>query len=365
MSRKQVVVSAVNFSEGGPLTVLRDCLDSAALSLPPEWDIIALVHDKRLVNQPRALLIEVPDAKRSWFRRLYHEWFGFRRLSQKLKPDVWLSLHDITPRVIAGRQVVYCHNPSPFYQLPWREAWLEPKLWLFNRFYRYLYRIFIRRNFWVIVQQAWLREAFKRMYGPLPMIVAHPSINLLANLEDADYYGEKTVFFYPALPRVFKNFEVICEAAKILNNRGMLCFEVKLTLSGIENRYSKWLYERYGSVPNLHFIGLQNREQMALQYRMASAVLFPSKLETWGLPISEAKLCNKPLLVADMPYAHEAVGNYDRVSFFPPTDADALADLMQAVIEQRWQPTGARMEEPTRPFARNWSELWSLLIQGL
>lgn len=363
--RKCLVVSAVNLVEGGPLTVLRDCLASATLSLPSEWDIVALVHDQSLVNQPRVRLIEVPNAKRSWLRRLYHEWFSFERLSRKLKPDLWLSLHDITPRVMARRQVVYCHNPSPFYRLSWWEAWLEPKLWLFNRFYRYLYGVFIRRNCWVVVQQAWLREAFKRMYGPLPMIVAHPSVNLLANFECPKSSEEKIIFFYPALPRVFKNFEVICEAVKILNNRGMSCFEVRLTLSGVENRYSKWLIEKYYSVLNLNFVGLQNRQQMALQYRMASAVLFPSKLETWGLPISEAKLYNKPLLVADMPYAHETVGNYDRVSFFPPTDADALADLMQAVIERRWQPTGAKVDEPAQPFAHNWNELWRLLTQGL
>lgn len=363
--RKCLVVSAVNFSEGGPLTVLRDCLASAALSLSSEWEIIALVHDQSLVNQPRVRLIEIPDAKRSWLRRLYHEWFGFMRISRKFEPDLWLSLHDITPRVIARRQAVYCHNPSPFYKLPWREAWLEPRFLVFNRYYRYLYRIFIRRNRWVIVQQAWLREAFKRMYGTLPIIVAHPSVNLPVSSNHVVPDDAKMIFIYPALPRVFKNLEVICDATKILRDRGVSCFEARLTLSGDENRYSKWLYAKYSSIPELHFVGRQNQEQMAKQYREAAAVIFPSKLETWGLPISETKLYNKPLLVADLPYAHETVGSYDRVGFFPPADAGALADLMQEVIEHRWQPDGAMGDEPSQPFARNWDELWHLLTQGL
>ena len=138
-----------------------------------------------------------------------------------------------------------------------------------------------------------------------------------------------------------------------------------MTLSGDENRYSKWLYAKYNFIPELHFVGLQNREQMVIQYREAAAVIFPSKLETWGLPISEAKLYNKPLLVADMPYAHETVGTYDRVSFFPPTEPGALADLMQSVIERRWQPVGAKGEDPSQPFARNWNELWQLMTEGL
>jgi glycosyltransferase involved in cell wall biosynthesis len=363
--KKCLVVSAVNFSEGGPLTILRDCLTSAVRTLPPEWEIIALVHDQRLINQPRVHLIAVPDAKSSWLRRLYHEWFGFRRISQKVKPDLWLSLHDITPRVVARRQAVYCHNSSPFYRLTLREAWLEPKFWLFNQLYRYLYQVFIRRNCWVVVQQAWMRDAFKRMYGSLPIIVAYPSVSLPEGYKCVESRTEDVIFLYPSLPRVFKNFEVLCEAAKILNDRAITFFKIRITLRGDENRYSKWLFAKYSSIPNLHFVGLQSKEQMVKQYGNATAIIFPSKLETWGLPISEAKLYNKPLLVADIPYAHETVGNYDQVSFFKPNDAEALADLMQLVVEQRWQPVKAKGIKPLQPFTHNWDELWRLLAKDL
>lgn len=365
MKRKRLVVSAVNLIEGGPLTILHDCLSSAAKLLPPEWEIIALVHDKKLIDQPRVQLVEVLDAKRSWLRRLYHEWFGFKQMSRDLNPDLWLSLHDITPRVTANRQAVYCHNASPFYKLTFREAWLEPKLWLFSKFYRYLYRIFIRRNLWVVVQQDWIREEFKRVYENIPIVVAHPSLHSVVSSKYVESDENEVIFLYPSLPRVFKNFEVVCEAAKILNDRGVASFKIRITLRGDENRYSKSLYSKYSSTPKLHFVGLQTREQMVKQYSNASAVVFPSKLETWGLPISEAKSYNKPLLVADLPYAHETVGSYDKVSFFQPTDAVELADLMQAVVEQHWQPVNTKGIEPLQPFTNNWDELWCLLTKGL
>lgn len=365
LKRKRVVVSAINFTEGGPLTVLLDCLSSAAQSLSPEWEIIALIHDQKLVNQQRARLIEVPDAKRSWLRRLYHEWFTFGRLSREIQPDLWLSLHDITPRVTASRQAVYCHNPAPFYCLSLREAWLEPNFFLFNHFYRYLYRAFIRRNHLVVVQQVWLRDAFKHMYGHLPIVVAHPLVNLPVYSEYKESSEEKVIFFYPALPRVFKNFEVICKAVQLLNIRGVSKFEVRLTLDGTENRYSHWLHSKYKNLTCLQFVGLQNKAQMHEQYEAATAVIFPSKLETWGIPISEAKFYNKSLLVADMPYAHETVGNYDKVSFFPATDEVALANLIQVIIERSWKPNGARTDEPSQPYAHNWDELWGLLTEGL
>ena len=363
--RKCLVVSAVNLNEGGPLTILRDCLSSAIQLLPPEWDIFALVHDKKLIDLPRVKLIEIPQAKRSWLRRLYYEWIDFKKISLELKPHLWLSLHDITPRVVAQRQIVYCHNASPFYNLSWREAWLEPNLWLFNKFYGYLYAILIQRNYLVVVQQEWLRNEFEQMSKDLSVVVAHPSIKLSVGTQHTVSSDQKVIFFYPALARVFKNFEIIFDAAKLLMDRGLNGFEIRVTLKGDENRYAKLLYKNYDSIPVLKFIGLQSREEMAQQYQEAAAVIFPSKLESWGLPITEAKAYKKPILVADMPYAHETIGTYERVSFFPPTDAFILADLMQAVIEKRWQPVGARKDEPLPPFAHNWDELWHLMTEGL
>jgi glycosyltransferase involved in cell wall biosynthesis len=365
LMRKLLVVSAVNFTEGGPLTVLRDCLDSAAQILPPEWEIIALVHRYGLVDNPRVRVIPIPSAKRSWLARIYYEWHGFSRLSKEWSPDCWLSLHDVTPRVAARRQAVYCHNPAPFYRLSLREAYLEPKFWLFNWFYRYLYRAFIRRNAWIIVQQDWLREEFKSFLGALPLLVAYPSMHISNQSSLAMSLDSTFVFLYPALPRVFKNFEVVCEAAKILAHRGLAGFEVRLTLSGVENRYAKYLYASYARIPGVKFIGRQNRIEMSDQYRRASVVIFPSKLETWGLPISEAMAYGKPMLVADLRYAHETVGDYAQVSFFHPTDPIALANLMEAILRKSWHPEGASRKDPCAPFTRGWAEFWELLTLGL
>lgn len=360
----RIVISAVNFTEGGPLTVLRECLASAAAVLPVEWELIALVHRTELIREPRVRLIPVPTAKKSWFHRLYWEWFGFGRISRDLKPTLWLSLHDITPRVSAVRQAVYCHNPAPFYRIGLREALWEPKFLAFNLLYAWLYRLLIRRNHHVIVQQDWLRTEFRRRMGPLPVVVAHPSLQA----EERRYAptpGPVFVFLYPALPRAFKNIETLGMATQILAAREVKGFEVRLTLDGTENRYARWLQRKFGATQQVRFIGRQTKDEMASQYHEASAVVFPSKLETWGLPITEGKAQRRPLLVADLPYARETVGTYDLVSFFPVESADALANLMQSMIEGAWTPTGNHRCDPEAPFAPNWASLWAILIGGL
>ena len=149
--KQKLVISAINLTEGGPLTVLNDCVAAAIELLEEHWDVVVLVNDRALVKMPGATIIEFPHSKHYWLLRLYYEWWHFRSLSKKLKPDLWLSLHDITPWVQARRQAVYCHNPAPFYQMTIREAWLEPKFLLFNLFYRYLSAITSIIKYWCII----------------------------------------------------------------------------------------------------------------------------------------------------------------------------------------------------------------------
>lgn len=360
-----VVVSAVNFTEGGPLTVLRECLEAAVAVLPPAWEVVALVNSAELISDLRVRSVAIPSAKRSWFLRLYWEWIGFSRVSRHLRPILWFSLHDITPRVSAVRQVVYCHNPAPFYRIGFREATLDPRFLMFNKFYALLYWIRIRRNAFIVVQQEWLREEFERRFGKVHVVVAYPIARETVRRVKSVRCQKTCVFFYPALPRVFKNFETLCEAARVLSLRKLFDFEVRLTIDGDENRYARWLRSQFGSVPEIKFIGRLTKDEMALQYREAAAVVFPSKLETWGLPISEGKAFGKALLLADLPYAREAVGNYDLAGFFPANSAAALAGLMQAMGEGTWQPAVVRTNDPSPPFARDWTALWEILTEGL
>ena len=361
-TRKTAVVSAVNFTEGGPLTVLRESLAAAAEALPAEWDIVALVHDESLISHPRVRTVSIPDAKTSWWRRLRWEWFGFNKLSQQWEPELWLSLHDITPRVNARYQAVYCHNPAPFYRVGLREILHEPKLLFFSILYSGVYRLRIRRNRYVIVQQEWLRQEFLQRFGPLPLLVAHPSQDL-SPTRGTKKLGAHHVFFYPALARVFKNFEAIGEAVRLLKARGVENFEVRLTIDGTENRYARWLKRRYGHLPNLRFLGRQDRNQMQKLYTETTVLLFPSRLETWGLPITEAKAHQLPMLVANLPYARETVGEYDQVSFFDPQSPEQLADLMAAVISGSWLSMGNSQLSVRPPFAAHWGELWVLLVE--
>lgn len=359
--KPRIVVSGVNLIEGGPLSVLHDALTELSAHWSECYEIIALVHDRKLFNIPGITWLEFPQVKSSWLRRLRFEYWSCRALSRQLQPHLWLSMHDITPCVTARRQAVYCHNPAPFFRMSPREMRADWRFALFMLLYDRLYRIHIQRNCTVIVQQQWLRQEFQQRYGIHDVTVAHPSIKAAAS--PLIHHRESTHrFLYPVHPRSFKNIELLLRAAELLELRGCTSFELWLTCNGEENRYSDALRKRFSSLRCVHWLGLMSRDQVLRLYAEADYLIFPSRLETWGMPISEFKLTGKPLLLADLRYAHETCGSYDQVHFFAPDDAGALAEVIEAIAQHRFTFGRSMPAAIEQPFASNWCELFELLL---
>lgn len=367
MTRRCLAVSAVNFTEGGPLTVLQDFVAAACEVLPPEWEIVAFVHSRHLVAPARVRAIEIPYTKHSWLRRLWFEWHELRAYSEELQPDVWVSLHDISPNVGRVRQVVYCHNAVPFFAMRLRDAFFEPKTFLFRLAYGALYRRNIGKNYAIVVQQSWLRAEFAKWTEQhTKIIVAHPAVPARATEREVVRPATgRAVFLYPALPRAFKNIELIGRAVEALERGSDWCSDVVLTIDGTENRYARWLYSKFSKLRTIKFAGRQSPEQMRHLYAQANCLLFPSRLESWGLPISEAKHLGLPMFVADTGYARETVGNYNSAEFIDMDDHLALARKLLLFQAGDFAFRPARFELPKPPFAPSWSTLIRELTEGL
>lgn len=329
---KTLVISGVGMNEGGILTVLRDFTAAAERTLSSEWRIVVLAHKKELMNCARAEVMEYPTIKSSWFRRIGFELFTSRRLAKELGATVWFAMHDITPLVDTERQYVYCHNPTPFTRPTFRSLRFDRIFVIHSLLYRYIYSLNIKRNTKVFVQQKWIRERFLRDFGARDVVVSRPAKNgknAGGGVRAAAIRKPSLKrWIYPTFPRHFKNVEVVGLALELLEKNPEWSGEVVVTIDGSENTYAKWLCERFGHLRSLKLIGRQTAAQMARLYSAADGLIFPSKLETWGLPITESQERGLPLLVADLEYAYETVGHYDAVTFFDPNDPAALAKLL-------------------------------------
>lgn len=347
---KVIVVSAVNLIEGGTLNILLNFL--VYLKSRSDLKVILLLNpliklQTEKFHSFKKVYFSYP--KKSWFLRLIFEYGHSYTISKSIKPDIWISLHDITPFI--DRKIVscvYCHNPSPFHYLRIRDFW-NLKFVLFCLFYRYLYGINIHRNFKVIVQQDWIREKFETLYNLKNILVCRPDLLV--------YKGKKPLkknigtkekplkFIYPSLLRTFKNFEIIIDAFIELENLGYTDKKVSidLTISPKGSLYSRFLFRRAKNCSLIKFVDKIENIEVINRFQRGSHLIFPSLLETWGLPLTEARNCGSLILAADLPYSRETLRGYNKVFYFDPNNKYELVDAVISCLNKR--PYNSRSKE--------------------
>lgn len=363
-----IVVSAVSIRKGGTLTILRECLRYlSSLAATGKYRIVAIVHDRSLADFQGIEYIERKEIVGNWFKRLWFEYVSSNSISKNIG-DVylWLSLHDTTPNVKAQRRAVYCQTSFPFMKWNFRDLFFDYKIVLFSLFTKYVYKINVENNDYLIVQAEWLRNRFSQLLNidKSKFIVSVPQITIRKFTVSAKK-AKPYMFIYAATPDCHKNFELICEAASLLENEiGKGIFIVVLTINGSENKYSKWLYKKWANISSLHFYGFMSKDVLYEKYNEVDCLIFPSRIETWGLPISEFSGTKKPMLLADLPYSHETSEGAEKVSFFRLDDIDGLKEKMKRLVEgdcsflQKIPIKGKQV-----PYAYSWDKMFNILLK--
>lgn len=368
MKKEILIISAINIFEGGALSVLKDCLSELNNKEYIRFTIIVLVHKKNLFLKGEFInikFIEINDSRGSYIKRLYYEYFYFNNISRKFKPKFWFSFHDVTPILTNTIQFVYCHNPSPFNHFNLKDIFLQPKQLIFNIFYKYVYGFNINKNKYVIVQQKWIKNKFIHNYNinPEKIIISKPFINKPEVIKVKSNTNNDIKFFiFPAFPRPFKNIEIICKCANQLINEGYINFKIILTFDGTENVYSKYIFNKYKNNPNLIFTGSLPRSTIFEFYSKVDCMIFPSKLETWGMPLSEFIQYNKPILVSNLPYAKETIGSYDYVKYFNPDSTKELIFCIKNILNGSISFDKTSIINYPEPYAENWKQLFNLIL---
>ncbi|MBC5836157.1 glycosyltransferase family 4 protein [Flavobacterium sp. F372] len=364
MKKKKIVISGINMVEGGIFTILHNVLQELSeFNKNKEIQVIALVHDVTKFNFPNIQLIEIPHSKKSWLYRLYYEYFYFKKLSKKLKPDVWFSLHDTTPRVVAKKQFVYCHHPTTFFKPTWKDWKFDYKIGIFSLLYDNLFKLNITKNHTVFVQQHWIKEIFEKRFNISNVKVATPQFVEEISNEKIALNENKIHFFYPSFPKSFKNIEYLFEAIKLLPEEVINLCEFHITgLKNNDMKYVNYLNEKYKSIA-VNRLKLLNRQTMLKYYNSINYLVFTSKIETWGLPISEAKAHHKNMLLANLPYAKEACGNYENVSFFNLENPKELAEMITEIVAKKHIFQGNKTAYNTNEDLHSWKELFTYILE--
>ncbi len=324
-----VLVYDVAAESGGAVSILEYYYEMHSKDKKNHYYYVLSTY--HLDKRDNITVIKVPFVKKSWFHRIWFDRVGSRKMLKRFRIDQVLSLQNLMLPSFKGKQTIYVHNALPFseYRFGLRE---DPKMWVYqNIIGRMMFRS-IKKADKVIVQTKWMKNVISRKCRCGDKVeVSFPEVSIPQGVAYRGDVGTAR-FFYPANESKFKNHRVIIDACKKLVSSGYTDFEVVFTLTGHENDHVSQL-RREAEESGVHVMwkGLLPRDEVFRNYE-SSVLVFPSYIETVGLPIYEAMKVGCPIIVTNCRYAKAITKGYDNKASFDHDDADQLAEIMKKHI---------------------------------
>lgn len=135
---------------------------------------------------------------------------------------------------------------------------------------------------------------------------------------------------YPAQTWAHKNHIRLLEAMKLLDGRGL---HVPLICTGRRNDHYALVERRARELHlgnSVRFTGYVSDAEMAALYRHATAIVYPSLFEGWGLPIVEAFRFGVPVACSRVSVLPEVAG--DAALYFDAESVEGIADAIARVV---------------------------------
>jgi len=334
-----VIINATAIKTSGALTVLNDFVSyiEKDLNYGNEYHLFTVVNDFYNLNN-----IQVHKLKsQTWLSRIWWDNGGLQKWCNKIKlePDVIISLQNTSTKYKKKNgmmivQLVYYHQPIPLYN--WNEFDHSFKIILYHYFYPFFVRMNNVKSHYV-VQIPYMKELFCKKFkniSPDRVTVIYPCkprININAIMEKTFFNEEKKfVYLYPATSLSYKNHVVLISALVKLGKNNpdiqkkiIILFTVDALSDNIMNDIN---LNNLGSC--LKFIGQIQYKELLMYYKMVDALLFPSKMESFGFPLLEGSCFGLPIIACNLPYAKEVLVDYNNKYFIDPDDVEAWADAI-------------------------------------
>lgn len=320
-----ILVVDIAAEYGGALSVLTDFykfVKEDERSKKHNWTFI--ISTTALQPAQHISIVNVSKGNHPWISRLYYDNIRVRNVAKQTKPDIVLSLQNTRIWSLGKiRQAIYIHQSIPFQRDKVFSFFKRREL--IYAIYQHIIGAFIsysaKKAYKVFVQTEWMKKAVskKTKCDENKITVIPININKKTTIDLCfEHNWDNKQFFYPAFYAMYKNQKLILDAAKILESRDVNSISITLTTG---SEFDCRLIKDVGQIPHNEVVR-RLRE---------STLIFPSYIETVGLPLIEAMEVGTVILAANCDYAHETVGKYENAYFFNPFNPVELADLIEDV----------------------------------
>lgn len=301
MVRKRFILHAPNVHIGGGLALLKELLNTKDIHVSwAQFD----ERTKGIYKLPPT--VTQYYVKRSILSRFWAEWRLWRKVSTD---DVVLCFHGLPPLFhLSCRVVVFIQNRILVergkligYPLQTRIRLMIERFWLRTR------RSHAIRY---IVQTPSMTTSLRSLLGAEVEICILPftSLKALPATEAPTNIGSKFDFLYVASGDAHKNHATLLEAWLLLDEAGLKP-SLALTVDPLSHPqvHAEILRITHDSSMSIVNLGQLSADEVADLYQSSSALIYPSKTESFGLPLIEAAQYKLPILASELDYVRDVV----------------------------------------------------------
>ena len=301
--------------------------------------------------------------------RILFDFVGFNKEIKKLgiTPDAVLSLQNAGVRCKASRFVVYFHQALALYKYKVNLRSNFAKTYLF---YHYIYPFYIRlllnKKTFIAVQTNQIKNGFSKRLGfPKDRIgVYFPETNIIdvSILESYNYKVDTYNYIYPATPFAFKEHITLAYAVNLAyqqNPELAKKIRIHLTISFGELSEMDNFIKQYNLKENFVYHGRILHQQLLSMVKSSNGLLFPSVIETLGLPLLEAAYLGIPVIANDLEYVHEVLNGYEGVSYVKVHDYKEWGNQMLTYCSRK------HYVPYSLPKDNSWERLIILITEGI
>jgi len=232
------------------------------------------------------------------------------------------------------RSIIYYHQSLPLYKFKIFGGHAKE-----NLFYSYLYplyvKLFLNRRTYVAVQTENIKRRFVKRYAfPGERIgVFFPEIEKIddESLDAYEYENDTINFLYPSMGASYKEHITLAYAMeRVYRINAELARRIRIhfTLLKDDNKILSSYINDHQLEENFVFHGSMPHQQVLSMMKSSEGLLFPSVIETLGLPLLEAASLGIPIVANDMSYVHEVLKGYEGVNYVTVHDYQGWADAI-------------------------------------
>lgn len=306
--------------------------------------IIAQLDLRMETSDPGPNVLLIKRVTPNVFYRLKAEWW---LSTQARNADITLCLGNLPPLFkVAGRVEVFLQNRylidnEPLNSFPLKtriRLWVE-RWWLFARV--------AHVDAFIVQTPTMQRLLLARTKGKVPVrvlpFIANPA-NYVRHAHPQSAHEKASLgFVYVASGEPHKNHRALVTAWALLAQEHLFPL---LTLTLDPHAFPdlcNWIEQQAGQ-HNLKIInkGRISSDSIEELYRDADAMIYPSRFESFGLPLIEAVQAGLPVLAAELDFVRDVI---DPVESFDPGSSQSIARAVKRFMHKEEQPLALKNAE--------------------